>query len=153
MRLFKIRTSPWELVAGMNSMLLMSARYRQAELAPTLAHHPLLTYTYMYVLLYPPRIVLYQYADYCYMVLHTSSSLISCGLFSSAGDVPTVPVHISKLVFLSFHISATAQTRGPTDSWNHGRPSHSNTNPPTLNLPTRHPQQSVPCIPAQIKRD
>ena len=83
--------------------------------------------------------------------------VLSCVLFSSAGDVPTVRTcshhQYNKLVFLSFHISSTAQTRGPTDSWNHGRPSHSNTDPPTLNLPTRHPQRSIPCIPAQIRRD
>ena len=132
-------------------MLLVSARYRQAELAPNTCSSSVVD-AHMYVLLYP-RESYSTGTDYCCMVLHTSSSLISRGLFSSAGDVPTVPVHISKLVLLSFHISSTAQTRGPTDSWNHGRPSHSNTSPPTLNLPTRHSQQSVPCIPAQIKRD
>ena len=138
--------------AGINIMLLISARYRQAELAPNTCSSSVVD-VHMYVLLYPPRIVPYRYTDYYCMVLHTSSSLRSWGLFSSAGDVPTVPVHISKLVFLSFHIPSTAQTRGPTDSWNHGRPSHSNNNPPTPNPSTRHPQQSVPCIPAQIKRD
>ena len=121
----------------------------------TLAHHPLLTYTCTYCCTHRRSYCTGTRTTAACMVLHTSSSLISCCLFSSAGDVPTVPVHIiSKLVSLSFHISSTAQTRGPTDAWNHGRPSHhSNTNPPTLNLPTRHPQQSVPCIPAQLKQD
>ena len=66
-------------------MLLMSARYRQAELAPNTCSSSAVD-VHMYVLLYPPRIVLYVpvhglllHGVAHLVVLDTVWSIFECG--------------------------------------------------------------------------